>query len=485
MDGEPPEPIEVELTSHAPRPVSGGWRRRPATVEPPDESDAGPPGDTPGRAGRADRHRLAVVASVAAVLALVLGWMLGRATTGGSDAGAEDAAEPTRRTTTTVDAPSTLPLVGEEIGGADFEDPPATEPPRTGPTTTEPRVPTVEPIAVDARLAGVPVRLVGVEIGGALVEVDLAAGTFTDFETNRLTADGSPLIVGPDWVVGSWSGRTHVIRSDGTDSDPGASLGDLWSLLHVPGTELFWRTSESSNGVTATLELVDLDGEPMGPSIDLPINTWPYLVDPGTGGVVVAAAGRQYVVTPDTVVPLGAGEIVGITPGLVVAYDCDDALVCSLYRTDRATGERAPVPSDPELDPAYHWQTMAGWGGSRTDAVSPDGRWVAVIGSSWRTSVAGIVELATGRFVELAQLMAPPSIAWSPDGRFAFTLDDQQVMAYDTITGDLFPAFTGVPEWYQLGVRPPTNTSTGAAPEGAASTGATLLSVSPEQAVEG
>jgi hypothetical protein len=473
VDGEVPEPIEVELTSHAPQPDRGGrWRREPVPVGGPE-----PRANTDGAADRpsdprSDRTRLVLVASVAAVLALALGWMLGRATSGESETTTGETSDRTRATTTVETPPATLPIVGEEIDGADFEEPEGSV--VSGPTTTEAVEPTVEPIAVDARLAGLPVRLVGVELGGQLVEVDLASGTLTDFRANRLVSNGNPLAIGPDWVASTASnGRVRLIRSDGTDTTVDLG-GDYWRLLQVPGTELFWR---GSGGV---LELVDLGGEPVGRTIELPLNSWPYLVDPASGGVVIFAASRSYVVTPDAVEQLATGEIIGMNDQIVVTYDCDEVLVCSLYRTDRATGEAVAVPPDPGLDEPYQWGSMAGWGGAEPGTLSPDGRWVAVIGSSWRAAVAGIVELESGRFVELSQLSSPPTVAWSPDGRWAFTLDGQAVAAYDTSTGERFPVFTDGVQWIQLGARPLVVESPDVGSEGG-----TLLSAAPEEPVEG
>ena len=428
---------------------------------------------------------MAVVA-VAAVLALVLGWVIGRATAGESDVVADDVPDATDVTTTTLaTADATLPIVGEEIDGADFDEPAAKEPVEAdgtvaGPVTTEVVGPITEPIEIDERLAGVPVRLVGVELGGHLVEVDLASGTLTDFRVNRLVSDGNPLVIGPDWVATTSNGGVRLIRSDGTDTTVDVG-GDYWRLLQVPDTELFWRSSLGDWSTPGgTLDLVDLEGEPVGPTIELPLNAWPYLVDPASGGVVILAAGRSYAVTPDSVEQIATGEIIGMNDEVVVTYDCDAVLVCSLYRTDRATGEAVAIPPDPGLDEPYQWGSMAGWGGAATGTLSPDGGWVAVIGSSWRASVAGIVDLETGRFVELTQLSAPPTVAWSPDSRWAFTLDDQVVTAYDAITGDRFPVFTSAVQWIQLGARPLVVESPDVGSEGA-----TLLSAVPEEPVEG
>ena len=196
---------------------------------------------------------------------------------------------------------------------------------------------------------------------------------------------------------------------------------------------------------------------------------------------MILAAGRSYAVAPDSVEQLATGEIIGMNGQIVVTYDCDAALVCSLYRTDRTTGDATVVPRDPDLTVPYQWGSLAGWGGVDSGMLSPDGRWVAVTGSSWRASVAGIVELETGRFVELSsQLSGPPTVAWSPDSRWVFSLDNQVVTAYDTVTGDRFPVFTDTVQWIQLGARPlfPGSPDVG-------SEGATLLSAAPEEAVEG
>ena len=398
-----------------------------------------------------------VVAAVAGVLALALGWMVGRATSGPSEAVAD---ETSRSTTTTVAAPfETLPIVGEEIDGADFEEPGASAPTstrtrETGPTATEAIGPTVAPIAVDERLAGVPVRLVGVELGGVLVEADLAAGTLTAYRTEApVTTDGTALVVGPDWIVSSFNGRSRVFRSDGTTTP--VDLGDSWQVLNLPGTDLFWRVPLS--GPTAdglVLTLVDLAGEGVGPELALPLNAWPGLVDPANGGVIVSTVSRSYSVHPDGVDYLGVGAIIGITEQLLVTYDCDETFTCSLFVTDRTTGERRAVPPDPDLAEEYQWSAPFGWGAGSSPTVSPDGRWATVIGSSWRSTVTGIVELDTGRFVELAQNSYPPTVTWSPDGRFAFALDDQVVVAYDVASGDRFPVFTDPVQWTQLAARP-------------------------------
>lgn len=481
VDGDAPEPIEVELTSHEPRSERGRWRRREPDVRADPDEDDEPTAEGP---ARGDRSQIVLVACVTAVLSLAVGWMLGRAT--GSDpetvAGtvADEVPETTRRTTTT-EPPGTLPIVGEEIDEPDF-DPDGPVPGETAPesvTAIEPNQPSTGPVAVDARLTGVPVRLVGVELGGTLVEADVAGGTLTDFGSDRIVTDGSPLVVGPDWVVASASSsRARVIWSDGDEST--LPLGDYWRFLPVPGTDRFWRGSFGGVTGVGAFELVDLAGEPLGPVIETPANSWPVLVDPVTGGVAVTVAGRSYVVHGDGVEHLADGQIIALSEDVVVAYGCDEALVCSLSSIDRRTGEVTVLPPDPTLESPLRWDSSADWGGADS-TISPDGRWSAVIGSSWRASVSGLVDLASGRFVELTEMISsPPSVSWSPDGRWAFYLDDRTPMVYDTVTDERFPVFTDVVQWIQLGARPPGDRIGGRAVDAP-----TLLSASPEEPIEG
>lgn len=476
MDGDAPEPIEVELTAHEPRPDRGRRRREWTQPEPIDPVHVEPTDDAPPTRRSSDRTRLLATAAVVGVLALLVGLVIGRSTTDDAVADDEAVADDDAVTTTTVPEPlETLPIVGEEIGGAEFGDEPEEPTPsRPNSTTTGP---TTEPVAVDERLLGIPVRLVGVELGGVLVEADLANGTLTEFGADRISTDGIPLVVGDDWIVGSWYGGSRVVRSDGTSQR--IDLGEAWQVFHVPDTELFWRMPSSGPDPDGFLmSLVDLAGEPVGPTIQLPPNTWPSVVDPRTGGVVVGGISRNYAIHPDGVDYLGLGVILGVTADLIVTWDCDETLECSLFTTDRTSGEVAAVPVDPDLEPPIQWGTPFGPAWGSPHQLSPDGRWIGLFGSTWTSNVAGILELATGRFVRLASEWPQPTVVWSPDSRFAFTLDGNVPIAHDTTTGDTFPVFADGVRWIQLGARPATQGEP-------AANGPTLLSASPEEPIEG
>lgn len=434
---------------------------------------------------------MAVVAATA-VIALTLGWVLGRSVGGDSVDTAAPAPTTTTMTSAAITAPDTvavdaLPIAGDELPGADFDDPELDDPELDAPgplsmphnSTSDVAEPTTGPIAIDERVAGLPIRLVGVSILGRLAEVDLANGTVTDYPVERLSNDGRPLVVGDDWVLATSYGRIMVVRSDGTASR--LDLGDSFDrnswleIHHVPGTDLFWAEVSGVPRDGGRHRLVDIDGAPAGPELEVPITAWVQAVDPRSGGLVVNNMARNYVITPDGVDYLGAGAIVGINRDVIVTYDCDESLVCSLYVTDRDSGGPRPLLDDLELN-GYQWYPFSVPGG----AVSPDGRWVAVFGATGMLPpTAGIVEVDTGRYVEvLSTVEAPPSVVWSTDGRFAFFADRTIPTAYDTVTGERFPLFTETVQWNQLGARPSQQAGSG--------TGAgTLLSVATEEPIEG
>lgn len=462
------DPIEVELTSHEERPTRRGWRRRadqphewsperPAALDEDgasvrDGEDTGPEHS----ALATERGRLVTTGVVVGVVALLLGWMLGRSGDG------DDVATAVDDSATTTTAPrSTLPIVGDSVAPPDFEieEEPAAQPVTTRPTgtiratTVEAPEPTVEPIGVDPRLLGVPIRLVGVDAGSSLVEVDLATGTLTDYHVGRISMDNSGLIVGPEWVVfGGGGAAARVVWSDGSESR--LTLGDAWRPLHVAGTETFWRSPQNGPGRDGfELELVDIDGEALGVTIELPVQSWPQMVDPLTGGLTVSGGySRSYVFTPDGVEYLGIGMLNAITADAVIVYDCDEQFVCGLHRIDRATGERTPIPLDPALAGDVQLQPSFYFGDSAS--MSPDGRWMSVVASGWSSSVAGLVDIETGRFVEFGGFEWPPSIGWSPDGRYAFAVNSLSVTVFDTVADEIFPVFTDAVRWTRVGVRP-------------------------------
>ncbi len=446
MDERPePQRIEIELTTNAE--IQDRTRHRPD--QPPAQSDEvvvrSDEVDPTGWLG-SDRGRLVVTATVVGLMALALGWSLGRVGESGDVA------------TSSVTAPestapgTTVVLVGESLPPPQI----TTTIPKPRPSTTTSTLP--DPVStaieVDPRLAGVDLTLIGIANGNRVVELDLAAQTRLERSLSLFGGDPSGLIVGDDWLlVGNpATGKSLVVHADG-QSEP-VDVGDPWQPLWIPGTDRFWRVSDDQPwDQPMTYVEVDLAGEPTGTTIELPAGSWPILVD-HDGGLVVLTVGKNYVISESSVDLIGPGDLLALSGDFSVTRDCDAQLRCGLLVTDRRTGTTRTVQPDPSLGSSPMLQAVYGWGANRSSTLSPDGNMCVVIVPSNNTTRIGLIDLRTGDFVELSSSFYLPSVAWSPDGRFAFFLDEASLRAFDRETQDVFDVVDEPQMWTAFAQRP-------------------------------
>jgi hypothetical protein len=443
--------VEIELTTHVPVTTSGR-RRRFATkrTDEPDDAEARRPRQ-PLQWLASEHGHLAVTAVGVGVVALLLGWMLGRA--GGADGIAAPAGTSTTTTTTVARVPSNGPFVSlETLPDASFPVTPSGPTTSRSTTTTTPES-TLELIEIDDRLDGVPVTLVGFDSMGRLVELDLEhANLRRRPDAGRYSIDQPLLAVGDGWVVApnQNNGRTTVIFDDGTIE--GLNV-DGWQLLWVEGTDRFWRTDTSNAWGTPTrLTEVDISGEPTGATVELPGTAWAFLADPN-GGLVVTTSGRTYRVNPDGVELIGNGELLGLSRDVAVLRSCDEQLRCGVSVVDRATGSVRGLPFDASLDPNAVFESTYNWGSNRTSPISPDGRWCGVMAPGTGPPEFGLLDLETGEFTALSTDTYPVSIVWSADSRFAFYLETGVLHARDTTIGESFPVSVAMSRWTGFGGR--------------------------------
>ncbi|MDJ0767661.1 MAG: hypothetical protein QNJ12_02665 [Ilumatobacter sp.] len=456
--------IEVELTSHEPsgvlppepRDLPGSPTGSSAVGGAERATTTGAP-RTPGPLG-SERARIVLAAFAAGIVALLLGWMLGRA---GGDAGVDDAADDRSDetsadtveadTTTTLFAGDVLPEVDDAIS-PDAAFPDVAPPPTASATPSAAAADReVQMVAVDARLAGLPLRLVGFDPGDRLVELDLATGELARTRIDRTFADTANVTVGEDWVAVPGYDGTNVNVVDANGEVSSSRLGEPWNLLWQPGTDRFWRgTNEGFRGPTR-YEEVTLDGEETGAAIDVPSFVW--MVDP-RGGLVVHEAGKAYSVDEVEVEYLGAGEVVGISSSQVVLRECDEQMICGLTVLDRASGEWRDVPDHDSAD----LDSVTGWGlfpASQQLTLSPDGRWCSVTTFATSTPRLELVDLVTGEWHELTRTDFPTGVSWSPDSRFAFYRSSGALpTAFDVTTGESFPVMDDIRSWTSVSVRP-------------------------------
>lgn len=479
MADEQPGRIEIELTSHAPRRERRIRGAADATGLPaPDLPRPGPTGDdssatggsdpvpAPARAGgllASERSRLVATAGAVGVVALLLGWMLGR-----SDGG-EPAAEPGDAPATVAPTSTSDPEDDDRFGstetlpGTDLDEvtPPATRPPIVvpPPSTEAPAPSTSVPldqldtgIELDPRLVGIDTTLVGVDRERRLVEIDLSSGS------SRVLGEGfsvsaERVFAGPDWViVPSYNASSVVVvHDDGRRASIDALMP--WSTFVDTVDGMLWGTPIEFEGIgPIRYEEFDLSGAPTGRAVELPNQAWPAAFD--GDGFIVSAAGSTYRVTPEGSELLVRGQLTAASADRLVVSTCDDALRCGIQIVDRDTGDTRWLDEAGDTDVTYY--PIDYYSSGRTnESLSPDGRLLAAmrLGSG---EEMGILDLETGEFAELGRpSFGNMSWVWGDGIEFAFYLDAGRAMAVDLASSESFPIATeGAQGWSALTARP-------------------------------
>lgn len=432
---ESAEPIEIELTFGDDRPGHGGpaprsaggddvWR--PGGLEPvagDDTSgasravsgDTGPPG--------ADPLQVWVVVGIA-LMALVLGWMLGRS-------GGTETVSPTPATT--------APAATVPVATADVLDPIA---PIDGVTTTSPGSDaaatttsvdpvTVEIAAVDPIVARSPSQIVAIGSGRRLLTLDLPTGLLTTRVVDSQPFGPAAVFAGPGWeLLPSWDPdlpATLVI--DGTERHVDG-LGSVAGLRWSAGADTLWRSDDDLFAGRAGLaEEVAVDGTPTGVSVALPVV--PRMADPA-GGLVVEVAGGAYRVAPDAIEPISPGRLIALSADRALVEECDAGLVCGYAWVDRRDGARTPLTI---VAPAgVGGYLVPPVGDLAAAAFSPDGSAVVgylADGPDTELRSLGVIDVATGAYHELVTTLETVPFAWAPDGQVLFYLEGGRLLAYD------------------------------------------------------
>ena len=427
-----PERVEVELT-----PTSAPPERRPR------EPSHRP---SPTNVLATERSRLVVTGLVVCVLALGVGWLAGRS---GGDNTSVDGAEPSTSTngpTTTTVAPDAL--VTDTIA------PVATT---VRPTTTTSTLPPtyVRPVAVDQRLIGSGVELVGLDRTGGLLELDFDTGSLARSDLGSVNIEAQSMMVGEDWTAHfAYDQRAGLVIVDASGEQRLIVADDAWQILHEPGSDLFWQPVETSrNGVPARWEEIDLAGEATGREVSVQAG-WGFGVDP-SGGLVLQESGKTYRVDLDNTVSLLVdGNLLGLDEHVAVYRGCDDQLTCSIWVLDRATGDRRPLTLTDVDDTEV--ASLMSWGPPiQPAAIAPTGDSIAVVRFTPISTVLSLIDLATGDVTDLTTLLdQAPAVTWSADGDWVFFLDRDVPTCLVRATGETFPVADGVDGWWSAQVRP-------------------------------
>ena len=226
-------PVEPTVAVHAPvsdeAPPAAFTQSEPLPPEP--------------RTPTSERRRLIATAVGVGVVALFLGWAVGRS--GGDSSaieGGDDSTPPTATTGPPTSAVETAPAV------APSDLPATTRAPRVTTTTVAGWQP-AEPIEVSPRIAAMGLDLLVADASGNLTEVATASGEASTIGLRLTTDPGSPLIAGIDWtlVASPNTAQTYLLRGHSQpDASTSATRGSCGGSLEAIGSGRCRPTSRAT-----------------------------------------------------------------------------------------------------------------------------------------------------------------------------------------------------------------------------------------------
>ena len=310
------------------------------------------------------------------------------------------------------------------------------------PTTTRQRATTTtRPPLVVEELGGpmLPTQsgfeLVGLTSQGDLLDINLDTGQMmtTDIPGGSSGAMAT-ILAGQSWTfIQRWDVNQSIIVPRGEPPSDVAPPPEMASgVFRGPDPDTVWLPEyDTLTGAIEGLNLIGLDGEPLGRSIDMH-GWWPMQSDLA-GGVMVQAGGGVYVVSETGARRVAEGDLAGVGANHFLVRSCDEALACGLFVVDRQTGERRQVPVI-EVDGLAQFY---GWTGTDSASVSPDGTAAVLFGLDGDTSAAALMGTDTGVYRTLSRMGGGSvSVAWSDDSRYVAFVEARRFQVYDRTTGD-------------------------------------------------
>lgn len=426
-EGREPQRIEIELTTHdAARTASGARRpgRRPGGGE---VVSAGPANDDESGLLGTERGRLVVVGAGAAVIALLIGVLVGRI--GSGEVESSDAAVTTADVTTTTgssDDRDTLPRAPGNLTST-------TRPQRTTTTTVVGDELLTGSIVISPAMQREKAEIIAVTRQGVLTRIDAITGATVSTQTDARFGQAF-VAAGDGWVlVPDDRGGFTSISDDGSRTT--VNLGGWWPPLTSDATVVWKAEFDQSSGQPTRLVEVMFDGTETGAVIELD-GYYPQMVDP-LGGVVVQASGGYYVVTPDSQSRVTTGQLQALGERRALVHECDAQLECGHFVIDRDSGARRQLEIDTPSAEPLQFGGIGWW--SITDPLSPDEDALIVVSWDNRGQALGVIDLETGSYVELDRFETEPQAAWGPGGRYLYWIDNGNIMVFDRSSGTSVP----------------------------------------------
>ena len=388
------------------------------------------------------QRRLLAGAGAMVVLALLIGWAVGRSGTDSTDA-AEDLSSDSAIVTTgtSLATDPTAPAVNDDlINQSTTTTSPETTVARTNRTTTSvPERWDLTTVELDPRASELDIQVVAVTPTG-VVEYDTGDGERASFPGRFNSSNGPPTVeAGPDWIRIDTMESSFVSRLYQDRDAPVTfySQGCCSPPYRQAGSDHFWALEPGLDGFGQRLVETDRRGDATGAEIALPQNSWAMGSDPA-GGILVSAPGGTYQVTADGATRVTNAALIALGAQHALVLDCgDDLSNCGLVLVERGSGSTHPViPVLPEDLPAAegYWYDAA-WGGSAVPTLSPDGRYAPLMANGQSHSAFGVIDLITGEFIRLADY-PESSLWWAPDGHNVIFVSNGELYLRDLASGD-------------------------------------------------
>jgi hypothetical protein len=282
----------------------------------------------------------------------------------------------------------------------------------------------------------------------AVVRVQLAAGTVSITEIPQLNS-GSEVyfLLGPhsaivrptDFVPG------YAVPDGGRPQLLSGALADGSILTPGPAPGTFWHSIGPFAG-PSHLQLVDGAGRYLGQQLDIPVTLNQNVVSDGSGYVIVSGLGGSYDLRPGSLRRITTGQVVAVGPTSWIAEECDDSDTCTDVTVDSRTWQRqviGPTTDVPSFTPGL---------------VSADGARAILTTAAATTLQLTVLDVATGARQMITDLpdtrYDDEVIALSPDGQFLFVVGSSGALSvFDMSTMTVVPLGVRLPPVMQVAIR--------------------------------
>jgi len=262
----------------------------------------------------------------------------------------------------------------------------------------------------------VPTEIVAVSDPNIVHRIEFPSGRVRSLDVAALGPDAQ-VVVGPD-VIAVVAGRDVTMIRDGAPTARVPISDGVVNAQPWPGTTSFIvTTSAVSVSIDEQRWILDASGDLL-------------LLDDGlfadvsyqarflpSAEIMVNRPGGVYAVAVDqSIRRIGPGDLIANGVSHYAVEECDESLECSQYVIDSTTGTRMPAVLGP---------VVASAAADPSTRISPDGRYVAFRDYSRGTGVRQIVDVTTGRAIDVSavdRLVDPDS--WAADGSGMFLADD-------------------------------------------------------------